>query len=137
MRPDLRTPPFRESVYAKLVHTVLTARARENKLGETIVGLDVGEIALLLADGGKKNSTKLLNPWREGTSKEKVGKKTADDNEEEHDSEGEDDADKPGFVPSMLYLAFKQEGIIARKKLVRGIYMFICIIYVYMYINMY
>ena len=127
MRPDLRTPPFRESVYAKLVHTVLTARARENKLGEPIVGLDVGEIALLL-DGGKKNSTKLLNPWREGTSKEKGGKKTTDDNEEEPDSEGEDDADKPGFVPSMLYLAFKQEGITARKKLVRGIYVHIVLV---------
>ena len=133
MRPDLRTPPFRESVYAKLVHTVLTARARENKLGEPIVGLDVGEIALLL-DGGKKNSTKLLNPWREGTSKEKVGKKTADDNEEEHDSEGEDDADKPGFVPSMLYLAFKQEGIIARKKLVRGIYIYVYMYYICVYV---
>ena len=96
------------------------------------MGLDVGEIALIV-DGGKQSSAKLLNPWREGTPKEKGAKKTED--EEEPESEGEDE-DKPGFVPSILNLGFSQEGIIARKQLVRGIYVYIYI-FVYMYICVY
>ena len=115
-RPDLRTPTLREPQYNKLVRAVLNARAGSDEAAT----LHHGDVALLL-DGGKSgNKTKLLQPWREGTSKEsnKKAEAEAEDDEEAEDEEADDD--KPNFIVDRLMVAYTEESLAARKQRVRG-----------------
>ena len=120
-RPELRVAPLRDT-YHRLVRSVLSARAPAGQ--ESF--LRAGEVALLMDGGRKGNQAKLLSPWKEGTAKD--GKTKKDEDEEEADAEGDDEEEdgdeerikKPGFVPTILQLAYTQESITARRKVVRA-----------------
>ena len=113
-RPDLRTAPLRDGAYARLAKAVLSARNPDSPT------IQPGEITMLL-DGGKRgNMTRLLAPFKEGTSKDCQKGRRGDDDAvvDEHDSADEDG--RPGFVPSILQLGLDEESIAARRKLIRG-----------------
>lgn len=115
-RPDLRTPTLRDGQYNKLVRAVLNARTGPDEPA----ALHNGDVALLL-DGGKSgNKTKLLQPWREGTSKESNKKAEAEAEDDEEAEEDEPDDDKPNFVVDRLMVAYTEESLAARKQRVRG-----------------
>ena len=80
-RPELRIAPLRDANYHRMVRTVLSARAPAG----AAPGLRSGEVAILLDGGRRGNATKLVAPWREGTSKDK--KKPDDDDEEDDDKD--------------------------------------------------
>ena len=130
-RPDLRTCPLRDAVYQKLIRTVLEARqdpaeSASSAAGPSPATLGVGEVGVIVDGGRRGNAARLLVPWKEGTTKEKNKKKDAGDDEDGENAADDDDDeadigdDKPGFVPSLLQLAFTESSLAARRKFVRG-----------------
>ena len=122
-RPEIRIAPLRDALYHRLVTTVLKARADGP---DAPAALRAGEVAVVVDGGRRGNTSRLLAPWKECTAKEGKKKCTGDDGEDEAaDEEEDDDVDedapqKPGFVPSVLQLAYTEESLSARRKLVRG-----------------
>ena len=71
-------------------------RQARNDEGSAIPTLQNGDVALLL-DGGKGGlKNKLLNPWKEGTTKEKRAEE-AEEEDGEEDEDGEDE-EKPSLI---------------------------------------
>ena len=118
-RPDLRTPPLRDTHYFRMVRACLEARNVGATSHAACIG--VAEAAVLL-DGGKRgNTAKLLAPWKEGT---KSGKKTTNDDDDEADDDDDADEDTgdtaPSLVPDILNLVYTEASMAGRKKRVRG-----------------
>ena len=126
-RPDLRVPTLRAAWYNKLVKAILAARRPSS---EAPSNLSPGEVAVVL-DGGRRGlKTKLLGPWRDGTSKDPAqGKKEKANAEDEGGDDDEDDGgeeeegetgEKPGFFVDVLQLAYTEESLKARRLRARG-----------------
>ena len=115
-RPDFRTPPLRDALYQRWRRCLLQARAVEEGATTT---LQSGDVAILL-DGGKPGlKNKLLNPWKEGTTKEGAKKgEEAEDEEADDDEENEDE--KPSLTVDTISLMYTEESLSQRKKRIRG-----------------
>ena len=88
-RADLRISPVREAIYHRLVRAVLNARAPAGQAAH----LRTGEVAIIVDGGRKGNASKLLAPWREGTTKD--SKKKADDEEDDDGGVGAEASERP------------------------------------------
>ena len=121
-RPELRTAPLRDAHYNRLVRATLNARSSvPGQKGH----LKAGEVAIVLDGSRKGNATKLLGPWKEGTSKDsKSSKKDEEDEDDAASADADDGAgdedQKPGFVPTVLQLAYTEESIAARRRKARS-----------------
>ena len=118
-RPELRIAPLRDANYHRMVRTVLSARAPAG----AAPGLRSGEVAILLDGGRRGNATKLVAPWREGTSKDK--KKPDDDDEEDDDKEEEADEESGtevlNFSQSVINVIYSEASIASRRKKLRSV----------------
>ncbi|CAL1151682.1 unnamed protein product [Cladocopium goreaui] len=113
-RPDLRTPPLREALYQRLVRCLLQARAAE----EASPTLQSGDVALLLDAGKPGLKSKILNPWKEGTTKE--GNKKGEDDDDEAEDEEDDDDGKPTLTVDTISLQYTEESLAQRKRRIKG-----------------
>ena len=118
-RPDLRIATLRDSLYTKVVKAVLNSRRASS---EAPPNLAVGEVAVLLDGGKKSNKNKLVQPFRDGTTKDKSKKDKAEDEEDEDGNEEEalEDDERPSLVCDTLQVAYTEESLATRKKRLRG-----------------
>ena len=79
-RPELRAPPLRDALCHRLVSAVLQARADGS---DTPASLRAGKVAVIIDGGRRGNMSRLLAPWKEGTSKECKKKSPVDDEDDE------------------------------------------------------
>jgi hypothetical protein len=116
-RPDLRTPPLRDSHYFRLVRACLEAHHCN---GPAVPTIGVGEAAVIL-DGSKRgNSNKLLAPWKEGTKTKTGADENADVDDADDDDDNEVSDNSPSLVPDLLHLVYTESSLAARKKRVKG-----------------
>ena len=122
-RPDLRKCPLRDS-YHKLVRNVLQVRSDDSEGNAT---LQIGELGVIIDGGRMGNASRLLAPWKVGTTIERMAKRDVGEEEPQEDAEEDaigdesgDAGDKPGFVSSLLQIAFTEASLGARRKFVRG-----------------
>ena len=123
-RPDLRVTPLRDGPYSRLVRSLLNARRPAGTDSSSPATLQPGDVAVLL-DGGKRGiQSKLIAPFREGTTKATATKKAEDAEDEEEGAGGEDDDEddsKPNLVTDLLQIGYTEESLQARRKRTRGV----------------
>ena len=114
--------PLRDGQYTRLVHAVMGARNPVKDAGVAPL-LSSGDVAILLDAGYKGNKTKLLQPWKQGV--QDLKKKDAHEqgiaaNVEDvimsDDEDGAAQGSAPGFVPTLLTLAYTEESVTQNRR---------------------
>ena len=123
-RPEYRVVPLRDAPYTRLVHSVLRARSSSTDPTSTPL-LNNGDVAIILDAGCKGNKSRLLQPWRQGVQDAKKreaeldstdGTQVEDDVTHVSDDESVQVPLGPGFVPTLLCLAYTEESVTQNRR---------------------